>query len=164
MANLDYEAKRTIKGHRFVFMRNEENLNAKGQRILGFPTMQVSFLMGSFGAHPSPLKGEEGLGLRPEHFSDPSARAARPQGRNRTICPGQVTNRSREGKISALASLTKTEGRGRQHQEGPRGRPQEEREGLPRRHRHREGEGGDRRGVSPVGECGLPRRGNRLPL
>lgn len=34
------------------------------------------FLMGSFGAHPSPLKGEEGHGLRPEHFSDPSARAA----------------------------------------------------------------------------------------
>lgn len=35
MAKLDYEAKRTIKGHRFVFMRNEENLDAKGQRILG---------------------------------------------------------------------------------------------------------------------------------
>ena len=34
------------------------------------------FLMGSFSAHPSPLKGEEGHGLRPEHFSDPSARAA----------------------------------------------------------------------------------------
>ena len=34
------------------------------------------FLTGSFSAHPSPLKGEEGLGLRPEHFSDPSARAA----------------------------------------------------------------------------------------
>ena len=33
-------------------------------------------LMGSFSAHPSPLKGEEGHGLRPEHFSDPSARAA----------------------------------------------------------------------------------------
>ena len=29
------KAKRTIKGHRFVFMRNEENLDAKGQRILG---------------------------------------------------------------------------------------------------------------------------------
>ena len=35
MAKLDYEAKRTIKGHRFVFMRNEENLDAKGLRILG---------------------------------------------------------------------------------------------------------------------------------
>ena len=34
MAKLDYEAKRTIKGHRFVFMRNEENLDAKGRRIL----------------------------------------------------------------------------------------------------------------------------------
>ena len=34
------------------------------------------FLTGSFSAHPSPLKGEEGLGLRPEHFSDPSARTA----------------------------------------------------------------------------------------
>ena len=34
------------------------------------------FLTGSFSAHPSPLKGEEGVGLRPEHFSDPSARAA----------------------------------------------------------------------------------------
>ena len=34
------------------------------------------FLAGSFSAHPSPLKGEEGRGLRPEHFSDPSARAA----------------------------------------------------------------------------------------
>jgi len=34
MAKLDYEAKRTIKGHRFVFMRNEENLDAKGKRIL----------------------------------------------------------------------------------------------------------------------------------
>jgi hypothetical protein len=30
MAKLDYEAKRTIKGHRSVFMRNEENLDAKG--------------------------------------------------------------------------------------------------------------------------------------
>lgn len=35
MAKLDYEAKRTIKGHRSVFMRNEENLDAKGKRILG---------------------------------------------------------------------------------------------------------------------------------
>ena len=35
MAKLDCEAKRAIKGHRFVFMRNEENLDAKGQRILG---------------------------------------------------------------------------------------------------------------------------------
>ena len=35
MAKLDCEAKRTIKGHRFVFMRNEENLDAKGRRILG---------------------------------------------------------------------------------------------------------------------------------
>ena len=34
------------------------------------------FLTGSFSAHPSPLKGEEGLGLRPEHFSAPSARTA----------------------------------------------------------------------------------------
>ena len=34
------------------------------------------FLAGSFGARPSPLKGEEGQGLKPEHFSDPSARAA----------------------------------------------------------------------------------------
>lgn len=34
------------------------------------------FLAGSFGAHPSPLKGEEGHGLRPEHFSDPANRAA----------------------------------------------------------------------------------------
>ena len=34
------------------------------------------FLAGSFGVHPSPLKGEEGAGLRPEHFSDPAARAA----------------------------------------------------------------------------------------
>ena len=34
------------------------------------------FLTGSFGARPSPLKGEEGQGLKPEHFSDPSARAA----------------------------------------------------------------------------------------
>ena len=31
----DCEAKRTIKGHRFVFRRNEENLDAKGLRILG---------------------------------------------------------------------------------------------------------------------------------
>ena len=36
MAKLDCEAKRTIKGHRLVFMRNEENLDAKGQRILGY--------------------------------------------------------------------------------------------------------------------------------
>ena len=35
------------------------------------------FLMGSFSAHPSPLKGEEGHGLRPEHFSNPSARVRR---------------------------------------------------------------------------------------
>ena len=35
MAKLDYEAKRAIKGHRFMFMRNEENLDAKGLRILG---------------------------------------------------------------------------------------------------------------------------------
>ena len=34
------------------------------------------FLTGSFCAHPSPLKGEEGQGLKPEHFSDPSARTA----------------------------------------------------------------------------------------
>ena len=33
------------------------------------------FLTGSFSAHPSPLKGEEGLGPRPGRFSDPSARA-----------------------------------------------------------------------------------------
>lgn len=33
------------------------------------------FLAGSF-AHPSPLEGEEGHGLRPEHFSDPASRAA----------------------------------------------------------------------------------------
>lgn len=34
------------------------------------------FLVGSLSAHPLPLKGERGVGLRPEHFSDPSARAA----------------------------------------------------------------------------------------
>ena len=34
------------------------------------------YLSGSFSAHPSPLKGGEGKGLRPEHFSDPSARTA----------------------------------------------------------------------------------------
>ena len=34
------------------------------------------FLTGHFAARPSPLKGEEGQGLKPEHFSDPSARAA----------------------------------------------------------------------------------------
>ena len=34
MAKLDYEAKRAIKGHRFIFMRNEENLDTKGRRIL----------------------------------------------------------------------------------------------------------------------------------
>ena len=34
------------------------------------------FLTGSFGARLSPLKGEDGQGLKPEHFSDPSARAA----------------------------------------------------------------------------------------
>ena len=34
MARLDHEAKRAIKGHRFAFMRNEENLDAKGRRIL----------------------------------------------------------------------------------------------------------------------------------
>ena len=35
MAKLDCEAKGTIRGHRFAFMRNEENLDAKGRRILG---------------------------------------------------------------------------------------------------------------------------------
>ena len=34
MAKLDDQAKRAIKGHRFVFMRNEENLDSHGQRIL----------------------------------------------------------------------------------------------------------------------------------
>lgn len=34
MARLDDQAKRAIKGHRFVFMRNEENLDSHGQRIL----------------------------------------------------------------------------------------------------------------------------------
>ena len=34
------------------------------------------FLMGSCSVHPLPLKGESGVGLRPEHFSDPMARAA----------------------------------------------------------------------------------------
>ena len=34
------------------------------------------FLIGSFRAHTSPLQGGEGHGLRPEHFTDPSARAA----------------------------------------------------------------------------------------
>ena len=36
MAKLDCEAKGTIRGHRFAFMRNEENLDAKGRRILGY--------------------------------------------------------------------------------------------------------------------------------
>lgn len=34
------------------------------------------FLVGSMSAHPLPLKGERGEGLRPEHFSDPTSRAA----------------------------------------------------------------------------------------
>lgn len=34
------------------------------------------FLAGSFSAHPLPPKGERGVGLRPEHFSDPAVRAA----------------------------------------------------------------------------------------
>ena len=34
------------------------------------------FLTGSFSTHPLPPKGERGVGLRPEYFSDPSARTA----------------------------------------------------------------------------------------
>ena len=34
------------------------------------------FLTGSFSTHPLPPKGERGVGLRPEYFSDPSTRTA----------------------------------------------------------------------------------------
>ena len=34
MARLDDQAKRAIRGRRFVFMRNEENLDSHGRRIL----------------------------------------------------------------------------------------------------------------------------------